>query len=400
MKSVIKRKFSIFILLVNFMVFFADSSYLHINILNICVNTYAAEEIRANDLYAKSAILIDADSKRVLYEKNGYEKMAMASTTKIMTCLIALENSKEEDIVEFSTKACSMPKVKLGAVNGRKFRMHDMLYSLMLESHNVTAVAIAEAVAGSTENFAVLMNKRAREIGAVNTNFVTPNGLDDELHYTTAYDMAIIAAEAIKNEKFLEIVNTCSHSFSDIEGKCSYSVYNKDAFLEMIEGAIGIKTGFTGNAGYCFVGAVRRNNKTFISVVLASGWPPSKTYKWKDTVKLMNYGFDNYEYRVLFSGIDLYKNILVENGIEDNVNTYISGECQALVSDKDVIEYVYDDISEKKICAPVREGQILGYMRIMINKKEFAKYKICASKNVKKIDIRYSFMVVFKRLLF
>ena len=244
------------------------------------------------------------------------------------------------------------------------------------------------------------MNKRAREIGAVNTNFVTPNGLDDELHYTTAYDMAIIAAEAIKNEKFLEIVNTCSHSFSDIEGKCSYSVYNKDAFLEMIEGAIGIKTGFTGNAGYCFVGAVRRNNKTFISVVLASGWPPSKTYKWKDTVKLMNYGFDNYEYRVLFSGIDLYKNILVENGIEDNVNTYISGECQALVSDKDVIEYVYDDISEKKICAPVREGQILGYMRIMINKKEFAKYKICASKNVKKIDIRYSFMVVFKRLLF
>ena len=121
MKSVIKRKFSIFILLVNFMVFFADSSYLHINILNICVNTYAAEEIRANDLYAKSAILIDADSKRVLYEKNGYEKMAMASTTKIMTCLIALENSKEEDIVEFSTKACSMPKVKLGAVNGRKF---------------------------------------------------------------------------------------------------------------------------------------------------------------------------------------------------------------------------------------------------------------------------------------
>lgn len=399
MKRVIKKKINIFILLIYFMVFFADSSYLHINILDICVNTYAAEEIRENDLYAKSAILIDADSKRVLYEKNGYEKMAMASTTKIMTCLIALENSREEDIVEFSTKASSMPKVKLGAATGRKFKMHDMLYSLMLESHNDTAVAIAEAVAGSTENFAVLMNKRAKEIGAVNTNFVTPNGLDDELHYTTAYDMAIIAAEAIKNERFLEIVNTRSHSFSDIEGKCSYSVYNKDAFLEMLDGAIGIKTGFTGNAGYCFVGAVRRNNKTFISVVLASGWPPSKTYKWKDTVKLMNYGLENYEYRVLFSGIDLYKNISVENGIEDNVNTYIAGECQALVSDKDVIEYVYDDINEKKICAPVRKGQILGYMRIMINKKEFAKYKICASENVKKIDIRYSFVVVLRKLL-
>ena len=355
---------------------------------------------QAAGLYSKYSVLIDSDSGRILSGSNETTAVSMASTTKIMTLIIALENCDKNFVVTTSAYAASMPDVQLNAVTGEQFIINDLYYSLMLESHNDTAVAIAEAVAGSTENFAVLMNKRAREIGAVNTNFVTPNGLDDELHYTTAYDMAIIAAEAIKNEKFLEIVNTCSHSFSDIEGKCSYSVYNKDAFLEMIEGAIGIKTGFTGNAGYCFVGAVRRNNKTFISVVLASGWPPSKTYKWKDTVKLMNYGFDNYEYRVLFSGIDLYKNILVENGIEDNVNTYISGECQALVSDKDVIEYVYDDISEKKICAPIREGQILGYMRIMINKKEFAKYKICASKNVKKIDIRYSFMVVFKRLLF
>lgn len=356
-------------------------------------------EISENDLYAKSAILIDADSKRVLYEKNGYEKMAMASTTKIMTCLIAIENAAGDDIVEFSSNASSMPKVKLGANAGSKFKMSDMLYSLMLESHNDTAVAIAESISGSTENFAILMNKRAKEIGVSNTNFVTPNGLDDPMHYTTAYDMAIIAAEAIKNEKFLEIVNTKSHSFSDIEGKCNYTVNNKDAFLGMLDGAIGVKTGFTGNAGYCFVGAVRRNNKTFISVVLASGWPPSKSYKWKDTVKLMKYGLDNYEYRVLFSGIELYKKISIENGTKEYINTYISGECQALVSDKDIIEYVYDDIRNKKIEAPVKKGQVLGYMRVMINDTEYAKYKICASNDVKKIDIKYSLRVVLKKIL-
>ena len=369
-------------------------------ILYSCESTYGETiKITENEIYAKSAILIDADSKRVLYEKNGYEQMAMASTTKIMTCLIALENSNSDDIVEFSTYAASMPKVKLGANAGRKFKMKDLLYSLMLESHNDTAVAIAEAVAGSTENFAVLMNKKAKKIGALNTNFVTPNGLDDPKHYTTAYDMAIIAAEAIKNENFLKIINTQSHSFTDVDNKCSFSVNNKDAFLGMMDGAIGIKTGFTGNAGYCFVGAVRQNNKTFISVVLASGWPPSKTYKWKDTVKLMKYGINNYEYRILFSGINQYKNIEIEDGIKNNLNTYIAGNCLALVSDTDVIEYKYDDITEKEIAAPVKKGQVLGYMRIYINGYEFSKYKICASESIKEIDLKYSFKVVLKKFL-
>ena len=156
--------------------------------------------------------------------------------------------------------------------------MRDMLYSLMLESHNDTAVAIAESIAGDTLSFANMMNERAKQIGAKNTNFVTPNGLDAEQHYTTAYDLALIAAEAVKNEEFLKIVNTPSHSFQDIDGKRQYAAGNKDAFLSMMNGAIGIKTGFTGNAGYCFVGALKRDNRTFISVVLASGWPPNKSF--------------------------------------------------------------------------------------------------------------------------
>lgn len=357
------------------------------------------EKINENDLYAKSAILIDADSKRVLYQKNGYERRAMASTTKIMTCLLALENSNPEDVVEFSSYAASRPQVKLGAGSGSKFYMKDMLYSLMLESHNDTAVAIAESIAGSTLDFANMMNERAKRIGAVNTNFVTPNGLDDPMHYTTAYDLALIAAEAIKNEKFLEIVNQKSHTFTEIDGKGSYGVYNKDAFLEMMDGAIGIKTGYTGNAGYCFVGALKRDNRTFISVVLASGWPPSKTYKWKDTVKLMKYGIENYNYRVIFDGISEYKKLKVRDGQKSRVGTYIEGNVSTLLSDGDVVEYVYDLPAGEELKAPVGKNQVVGRLHIMINGEEFTSLAICAKESVKEIDMEYSFMVILKKFL-
>lgn len=361
-----------------------------------CHSAYAAgTAINENDLYAKSALLMDADSKRVLYHKNGYEQLPMASTTKIMTCLVALENSNPEDIVEFSSYAASMPKVKLGASSGSKFYMKDMLYSLMLESHNDTAVAIAEAVAGSVEEFAKLMNERAKLIGAENTNFVTPNGLDAPQHYTTAYDLALIASEAIKNQEFLEIINTRSHSFSKTEGNGSYVVNNKDAFLGMMEGAMGIKTGFTGNAGYCFVGAVRRNNKTLISVVLGSGWPPAKTYKWKDTMKLMNFGLDHYEYRVLFDGIDDYKNIEVINGVESEVGTCIKGELSSLMSDFDNVEYKYE--MEDRLNAPVKEKQKVGEMKVIINDREFANFEICTKNAVKRIDFEYSLLKILKK---
>lgn len=354
--------------------------------------------IKDNDLYAKSALLMDADSKRVLYQKNGYEKLPMASTTKIMTCIIALENSDPEDVVVFSDYAASMPKVKLGAGSGKQFYMKDLLYSLMLESHNDTAVAIAEAVSGNVVEFANLMNKKAREWGAENTNFVTPNGLDDPMHYTTAYDLALIASEAIKNEEFLKIIHTTSHTFSELEGKGTYSVSNKNAFLTMMDGAIGIKTGFTGNAGYCFVGAVKKDNKTLVSVVLASGWPPDKSRKWKDTLKLMKYGLANYQYKVLFEGIDFYKNVNVQNGVEDIVPTYIEGECSTLVSDLDNVEYRYE-IYDNVIEAPVQAKQVIGYMKIFINNEEHAKFPIRTTKCVKEIDFSYSFMVILKKFI-
>ena len=174
------------------------------------------------NLYAQSAVLTDADTGRILYGKDAGVPRANASTTKIMTCLLAIESGKLNDTVTFSEHACSMPKVRLGCPKGTQFVLNDLLYSLMLESHNDTAVAIAEHVSGSVEVFANLMNDRAVELGCQNTHFVTPNGLDRSdtkgAHQTTAYDLSLIMAVCIQNDKFLEITETTSKTIGSIDG--------------------------------------------------------------------------------------------------------------------------------------------------------------------------------------
>ncbi len=245
-------------------------------------------------LSAISAAVYDSDFERVLFEKSGFDKRAMASTTKIMTCIIALESGNPDMQITVSKYAASMPDVQLNMKAGDKFYLKDLLYSLMLESHNDTAVAIAEGIAGSVEAFAFLMNEKAKSLELADTSFVTPNGLDAEGHYSTAVDLCKLAAYAEQNSKFVEITNTVSYSFKEINSGKQYTVNNKNQFLGMYEGAIGVKTGFTGKAGYCFVGAVNKNDNIITSAVLGSGWPPNKNYKWSDTKKLMNFVFNNY----------------------------------------------------------------------------------------------------------
>ena len=215
--------------------------------------TESTTAIRDQKLYAKSAVLMDGKSGRVLYGKNPDEVMAMASTTKIMTCIIALEYGNKDDIYTVSSYASSQPKVKLGAVTGEQYRMGDLLYSLMLESHNDAAVIIAEGVAGSVEAFTALMNQKAQELGCINTCFVTPNGLDAQGHHTTAAELARIMKycllESPKKDEFLTITRTTSYTFSDLKKKRSISCQNHNALLSMMNGAVSGKTGFTGNAG-------------------------------------------------------------------------------------------------------------------------------------------------------
>lgn len=272
------------------------------------------ETLPPSQLHALSAVLMDGHSGRILYEKNGYEVLPMASTTKIMTCILALEHGDLDDMLTVSSYAASMPQVKLGVHSGERYRLEDLLYSLMLESHNDTAVVIAEGIAGSVEAFAELMNQKARDIGAYDTFFVTPNGLDatamcqtdngraeEKSHSTTAADLARILryciTESPQRERFLQITQADSHQFMEGDGRRTFGCYNHNAFLDMMEGALTGKTGFTGQAGYCYVGAVEQEDELYIVALLACGWPNNKTYKWADMRKLVNYGLDNYAYR-------------------------------------------------------------------------------------------------------
>lgn len=268
-------------------------------------NEQALEKPDANSLYARSAALIDGDTGRLLYGKEADVSLPMASTTKIMTCILVLETMKTDDVCTVSSYAASQPQVRLGVQAGWEFYCEDLLYSLMLESHNDTAVILAEAAAGSVEDFAVLMNEKAAQIGLNQTHFVTPNGLDAEGHYTTARELALILRYCIrispKSKEFLKITQTVNYAFNDCTGQRSFSVYNHNAFLQMMDGALTGKTGFTGNAGYCYVGALEREGRLYIVALLACGWPNNKGYKWSDTKTLMKYGLNAYTAKVLYT---------------------------------------------------------------------------------------------------
>lgn len=357
-------------------------------------NGYAAtrfptEEISQNfadfhredlNLYAKSAVLTDADTGRILYGKDAGTPMANASTTKIMTCLLAIESGKIQDTVTFSEHACSMPKVRLGCPTGTQFVLEDLLYSLMLESHNDTAAAIAEHVAGSVEAFADLMNERAAEFGCQNTHFVTPNGLDRSdkkgEHQTTAYDLSLIMAACIQNDKFLEITETASKTISSIDGTFQAALNNHNALLSMLDGVISGKTGFTAKAGYCYVGAYRQNDRTYTFALLACGWPNHKNYKWEDSKELISYGNDHYENRTILKEeehqtIDLNRTMVKTFGKNHyyftNTLSVTKEACafQILVSEND--EITMNPQGQKELSFPVTEGDVVATEEILWN---------------------------------
>lgn len=358
-------------------------------------------------LYAQSAVLMDADSGRVLFEKNGMDVKAMASTTKIMTCILALEQGTEDAVATFSENAAKQPKVHLGAGSGEQFYLRDLLYSLMLESHNDSAVAIAETISGDVKTFAALMNQKAKEIGCENTYFITPNGLDasDEngTHSTTAVDLARIMSYCImdspQKERFLEITSTPQHSFTNLEGNKKYSCTNHNSFLNMMDEAISGKTGFTANAGYCYVGAVESEGRTYVVSLLACGWPNNKNYKWADMKKLVSYGMENYEYQPLNEVPSLTK-IKVINGIPETGNLFDEmwipvkienpgEEVSVLMHHEEKTEI---KVEQKEILqAPVAHREEVGKVTYYLEGEKIAEYPIVSACSVKEKDFTWYF---------
>lgn len=371
-----------------------------------CVSYAAAQpevktEVKPSDLYAQSAVLMDADTGRILFAKKGQEALPMASTTKIMTCILALENGELSDTVKISAEAASQPQVKLGAREGQKFVLEDLLYSLMLESHNDSAVAIAEHIGGSVQGFADMMNKKAEQIGCTDTYFITPNGLDaqDEqgIHHTTAEDLARIMKYCImdsgKKNEFLHITQTPSYTFRDCDGSGTYSCTNHNAFLNMMEGALSGKTGFTADAGYCYVGALRQDERTFIVALLACGWPNNKGYKWTDTRKLMQYGLDNYLLRQV-DAEDMTFSVRVENGFTDGfpdldpAGLTASAEAEPFqVLLKNGEDVRRECTVPELISAPVKEGDVLGTVTFSIDGIILREYPVKADESVGVRDI-------------
>lgn len=309
-------------------------------------------------LYGTYVCLMDGESGRVLYEKNGDTPVPMASTTKIMTCMVVLEHTTGDEIVTVSHYASTMPDVQLGIREGEQYYVKDLLYSLMLESHNDVAVALAEHVGGSVEGFADLMNGKAAELGLEQTHFVTPNGLDAEEHYTTAVELCRIASWAIQSEAFLNVIQQRSWSFSEITKGRSFSVSNKDRFLDLYQGALGVKTGFTGKAGYCFVGAAKQEDQTLVTAVLACGWPPNKNYKWSDTTRLMDFGFGNFSRKELSGAAGPLPDRPVDRGCTAQVPVEQEGEMSALVGEGERLIVLLR--LPGKLDAPVRQGSAAG----------------------------------------
>ncbi|WP_250277821.1 D-alanyl-D-alanine carboxypeptidase family protein [[Clostridium] colinum] len=332
---------------------------------------------------AKSAILMDYETGRVLFAKNETEPMAMASTTKIMTAILAIENGNLEDTVKVSKNATKAPPVKMNLKENEEIKLKDLLYALMLQSSNDAAVAIAEHIDKDVDTFCNNMTKKAKDIGAKDTVFRTPNGLDALDHHSTAYDMSLIARYALNNKQFVDIINTKQVSFKT--NMSSYDVINKNRLLSEFEGANGVKTGFTNKAGHCFVGSATQNGMTLISVVLASGWgEKGKKQKWVDTKTLLNYGFENFSYEKILSKDDCTDTISIIKGEENTMPLYYEDDIVLPLSkdEKNNISIKLDYI--KTLNAPVKKDEKVGVAYIYINNSLVAQTNILPKKDIDK----------------
>ncbi|MGL4362673.1 MAG: D-alanyl-D-alanine carboxypeptidase family protein [Cellulosilyticaceae bacterium] len=351
--------------------------------LSIVTNVLATTKM--DTIYSRGAVVIEKESKRILYERKSDEQMPMASTTKIMTCIVVLENSELDEIVTVSKKASRAPKVKIGLLEGEKQSLGDLLYSLMMESHNDSAVAIAEHVGGSVEEFCRMMTDKAHEIGATNTSFETPNGLDGENHYSTPYDMALIAAYALDNSKFIEITNTLDKYIPSkaLEGSKAHQLVNKNRFIREYNGAIGVKTGYTSKAGHCFVGAAKQNDMTLIGVALGAGCDQAaKTRKYTDVKKMLTFGFENYKQYELIQENEEAGVIQVNNGQQAEVALNYNQKITLPLTSEEKEMIQIDVTLPDYIEAPVEVGQEVGEAKIVCGDEILATTKIITTGKV------------------
>jgi len=311
---------------------------------------------------ARAAVVMDVNSNRILYSKNMDEKMAMASTTKIMTTLVAIESGRLDEKVTISKRASYMEGSSIYLREGEVHTVNDLLYAIMLRSGNDAATAVAEHIGGSAEGFAEMMNKKAREIGANNTRFANPHGLDAEGHYTTARDLALITSYALKNPLFSTIV---SSKKKVMEGPPSENwdrvMINKNKMLWQFDGGDGVKTGFTKKAGRCLVSSATREGMRLVCVVLNCG------PMWDESSALLEYAFKNYVKKRIVDKDSIFKVVEVRNGKERFVGVKPAEDFD-LVLRTDRVENIKLEAKDLKAAqAPLKKGGHAGRLEIYID---------------------------------
>ena len=343
-------------------------------------------------------IVYDRISKSMIIGKNEDIKSAMASTTKIMTTIVILEKADLNETVTVSAKAGGTGGSRLGLKRGDKTSVRDLLYGLMLRSGNDAAVALAEHVGGSVKGFAELMNGKAIELGLTNTHFVTPHGLDDANHYTTALELAKLTDYAMDNETFAKIVGTKSTTI--YINNQSRQINNTNELLGVLNGVVGVKTGFTNNAGRCLVTETKRNNMDIITIVLGADTKKDRT---KDSVNLIEYTFSKYKMYNLEEQIikefNKWKNInekriLIIKGKTSNPKLALGAIEKAIIPicDDDKIEYSINVLTEVE--APVEQWNVMGTLTVKLNGEILENIDIVNINEVQKRDWKDYFKIV------
>lgn len=355
-------------------------------------------------LESRIALIFDRASGRILYEKNGNKQTPMASTTKIMTAIVVLENANLNDIVTIDSKAAGTGGSRLGLKKNDKITVNDLLYGLLLRSGNDAAVALAKYVGGSIDEFANMMNIKAKELGLSNSHFVVPHGLDNDEHYTTAYELAKMADYALKIEKFKEIVSTKVTTIY-INGYAR-SINNTNQLLGSIAGVYGVKTGFTNGAGRCLVCSCKRGDLDIITVIIGANTTKQRT---TDTLKLIEYAYKNFEIINIKELINnkfeqwksinqnrIYVNKGGENHVELNLENINYDNMAVRKKDIDKIDIQVNCIFYLE--APINKNKILGNLKLNINNQEIDTLDIFTSEEIKKKSIQ-DYMIQFINIL-
>lgn len=357
--------------------------------------------VKAEDLTpnAESGILIEYSTGKILYSKKIDEKLAPASMTKIMTLLLIMEAVEEgkinlDDNISISTNASSMGGSQVFLDPNTEMKAEELIKSIAIASANDSAVAMAEAISGTTANFVSRMNSRAKELGCKNTNFKNVHGLDEEGHYSTAYDMSLIARELLKHEQILKYTSTYEAYLNKPNGTSTWMV-NTNKLIKYYTGLDGLKTGFTKTAGYCLTSTAKRNDMRLISIVMKE---PSSQVRNSETISLLNYGFSNYKIKTILKKDQKLGTIEVQNGKKELADITILEDATNLELINDNKEYSFNIVTDK-VKAPLKKGDKVGTLELTEQGTVIKRLNITVKENIPTANIWDLYKRNFKSII-